>query len=110
VPTPPVQATPFRVNADGEVLPPVSAPLKPNETDALVAMLALYPASRTLTAAPDWLTTPFHSRVTVCPDGKLQGCRREQAGDRGQGDHARSSHSSSRGEARTEPRKQYSAF
>jgi hypothetical protein len=25
-----------------------------------------------VTAAPDWLTTPFHSWVTVCPDGKLQ--------------------------------------
>ena len=39
--TPPVQATPFSVNAVGAVLAPAQEPLKPNETLPLVAMAPL---------------------------------------------------------------------
>jgi hypothetical protein len=54
--TPPVQATPFSVNAVGTGLLPVHEPLKPNEAVPLVASDPFQAALRTVTDDPDWVT------------------------------------------------------
>ena len=66
----PVHATPLSANALGEGLVPAYAPLKPNDAVPLVAMDPFHAALRTDTAAPDWVTVPFHSWETVWPASK----------------------------------------
>ena len=66
----PVQSVPLRRNAVGDV--PEPAPLKPNEVVAPVAIEPFQAALPTVTFGPDWVTTPFQSWLTVCPDGKAK--------------------------------------
>ena len=63
----PVHATPLSVNAVGAGLLPAHVPLKPNDAVPLVAMVPFHPALRTDTAAPDCVTEPFQSWLTVWP-------------------------------------------
>src|SRR5688572_30010786 len=74
-PTPPVQATPLRVNAVGAALLPVQVPLKPNAADPFVASTALWATLTAVTCAPEALTVAFQAWLTVCPEGKAQPSR-----------------------------------
>ena len=44
--------------------------MKPNDAVPLVATVPFHPALRTDTAAPDWVTEPFQSWLTVWPAPK----------------------------------------
>jgi hypothetical protein len=67
---PPVQAVPLSAKPDGVAAAPVA--LKPKEAVPPVAIAPFQEALRTVTAGPDWVTLPFHSCVTLCPEPNVK--------------------------------------
>src|SRR6478609_5970067 len=70
--TPPVQATPLRVNPAGTGLLLPHEALKPKLAVPPLASAPFHAAFATVTWAPDWVYEPPHSWVMVCPAVKDQ--------------------------------------